>query len=53
MAEANQSKTSSKTEKVTLLKTVQIEPGKPALSPGEHSIPADVVAELKKEGLAK
>ena len=42
-----------KTEKVTLLKTVQLEPYGDPLLPGEHTLPADVAEELKKEGLAK
>lgn len=42
-----------KTEKVTLLKAVQIEPYAESLLPGEHTLPADVASELKKEGLAE
>tara|TARA_B100002049_G_C15892994_1_gene296592 strand:+ start:91 stop:264 length:174 start_codon:yes stop_codon:yes gene_type:complete len=43
--------TNQKTAKVKLAKTVQVEPGKPALAPGEHEVSADLAEELKKAGL--
>tara|TARA_B100000700_G_scaffold308345_2_gene385882 strand:+ start:131 stop:295 length:165 start_codon:yes stop_codon:yes gene_type:complete len=43
----------SKTKKVTLLKTVQIEPGKAPLAPGEHTLSTAVANDLIKDGLAE